>query len=54
MHLDLSRDTTGMVLHKDSKWYQQWQEFKDNNPVVNGKYCLVPGNVQCTDSFYIK
>lgn len=42
MYVDLSRDTTGVVLHKDSKWYQQWQEFKDNNPVVNGKYCLVP------------
>ena len=26
-----------MVLHRDSKWYQQWQEFKDNNPVVTGK-----------------
>ena len=31
------RDATGMVLHRDSKWYQQWQEFKDNNPVVTGK-----------------
>ena len=30
------RDTTGVVLHKDSKWYQQWKEFKDNNAVVNG------------------
>ena len=31
------RDATGIVLHRDSKWYQQWQEFKDNNPVVTGK-----------------
>ena len=31
------RDATGVVLHKDSKWYQQWKEFKDNNPVVTGK-----------------
>ena len=30
----------GMVLHKDSKWYQQWKEFKDNNPVVNGQLWL--------------
>lgn len=29
-----------MVLHRDSKWYQQWQEFKDNNPVVNGLFSL--------------
>ena len=35
--LFVCRDVTGMVLHKDSKWYQQWQEFKDNNPVVTGK-----------------
>ena len=35
--LFVCRDATGMVLHKDSKWYQQWQEFKDNNPVVTGK-----------------
>ncbi|KAJ7308207.1 hypothetical protein JRQ81_008726 [Phrynocephalus forsythii] len=25
----------GVVLHKDSKWYQQWKEFKDNNVVFN-------------------
>lgn len=30
-------DATGVVLHKDSLWYQQWKNFKDNNPVVNGK-----------------
>uniref|UniRef100_H3BAW9 Mitochondrial import inner membrane translocase subunit TIM44 n=1 Tax=Latimeria chalumnae TaxID=7897 RepID=H3BAW9_LATCH len=29
------REATGMVLHKDSKWYQQWKEFKDNNVVFN-------------------
>lgn len=27
----------GVVLHKDSKWYQQWKEFKDNNVVFNSK-----------------
>ncbi|XP_021928898.1 mitochondrial import inner membrane translocase subunit TIM44 isoform X3 [Zootermopsis nevadensis] len=26
---------TGMELHKDSKFYQNWQNFKDNNPYVN-------------------
>ncbi|RDD46341.1 Mitochondrial import inner membrane translocase subunit TIM44 [Trichoplax sp. H2] len=33
-------DTTGVVLHKDSRWYQQWKQFKDNNPVVNGLFNL--------------
>lgn len=27
----------GVVLHKDSKWYQQWKDFKDNNVVFNSK-----------------
>lgn len=26
---------TGVELHKDSKFYQQWQDFKDNNQYVN-------------------
>ncbi|XP_043946616.1 mitochondrial import inner membrane translocase subunit TIM44 [Protopterus annectens] len=30
-----NEDATGMVLHKDSKWYQQWKDFKDNNAVFN-------------------
>ena len=32
------RDATGMVLHKDSRWYQSWQNFKDNNPYMNSMY----------------
>ncbi|XP_033375992.1 mitochondrial import inner membrane translocase subunit TIM44 [Parus major] len=28
-------EAMGMVLHKDSKWYQQWKDFKDNNVVFN-------------------
>ncbi|XP_069699311.1 mitochondrial import inner membrane translocase subunit TIM44 [Periplaneta americana] len=28
-------DATGMELHKDSRFYQSWQNFKDNNPYVN-------------------
>ncbi|XP_076847494.1 mitochondrial import inner membrane translocase subunit TIM44-like [Brachyhypopomus gauderio] len=28
-------ETTGVVLHKDSKWYQQWTDFRDNNVVFN-------------------
>jgi len=27
--------TTGMELHKDSRFAQSWQNFKDTNPVVN-------------------
>lgn len=38
--IDANEDATGMVLHRDSKWYQQWQEFKDNNPVVTGLFNL--------------
>ncbi|XP_077988922.1 mitochondrial import inner membrane translocase subunit TIM44-like [Glandiceps talaboti] len=33
--VEANEDATGMVLHKDSKWYQQWQSFKDNNQVFN-------------------
>jgi import inner membrane translocase subunit TIM44 len=33
-------DTTGVVLHKDSKWYAQWKAFKDDNPVVNRLFDL--------------
>lgn len=29
----------GVVLHKDSKWYQQWKDFKDNNAVFNSEDC---------------
>ncbi|RZF39132.1 hypothetical protein LSTR_LSTR005760 [Laodelphax striatellus] len=28
-------DATGVELHKDSRFYQSWQNFKDNNPYVN-------------------
>jgi len=28
-------DATGMELHKDSKWFQSWQNFRDNNQYVN-------------------
>ncbi|XP_028988294.1 mitochondrial import inner membrane translocase subunit TIM44-like [Betta splendens] len=30
-----NEDAMGVVLHKDSKWYQQWRDFKDNNTVFN-------------------
>lgn len=28
-------DATGVELHKDSKFYQSWQNFKDNNPYIH-------------------
>jgi hypothetical protein len=36
------REALGVVLHKDSKWFQQWKDFKDNNVVVNRKELLIP------------
>lgn len=38
--IEVNEDATGVVLHKDSVWYQQWKNFKDNNPVVNGLFDL--------------
>ncbi|XP_062868738.1 mitochondrial import inner membrane translocase subunit TIM44 [Trichomycterus rosablanca] len=32
---EANEDATGMVLHRDSKWFQQWKDFKDNNVVFN-------------------
>eukprot|EP00088_Acartia_fossae_P053092 TRINITY_DN6025_c0_g1_i11.p1 TRINITY_DN6025_c0_g1~~TRINITY_DN6025_c0_g1_i11.p1 ORF type:complete len:454 (-),score=116.58 TRINITY_DN6025_c0_g1_i11:818-2179(-) len=33
--VEANEDATGVELHKDSKFYQSWQNFKDTNPVVN-------------------
>nr|XP_057924550.1 mitochondrial import inner membrane translocase subunit TIM44-like [Doryrhamphus excisus] len=30
-----NEEAMDVVLHKDSKWYQQWKDFKDNNMVFN-------------------
>nr|CAD7594777.1 unnamed protein product [Timema genevievae] len=30
-----NQEATGLELHKDSKFYQSWQNFKDNNAYVN-------------------
>ncbi|XP_026230075.1 mitochondrial import inner membrane translocase subunit TIM44-like isoform X2 [Anabas testudineus] len=32
---EANEEAMGVVLHKDSKWYQQWKDFKDNNIVFN-------------------
>lgn len=28
-------DATGVELHKDSKWFAQWEDFKNNNQYIN-------------------
>eukprot|EP00126_Sphaerothecum_destruens_P006272 Sdes_comp19291_c0_seq1m10343 len=33
-------EAQGVVLHKDSKWFHQWNEFKDNNKVVQSLFDL--------------
>nr|KAG5699542.1 hypothetical protein BaRGS_033738 [Batillaria attramentaria] len=33
-------EATGMVLHKDSRFYQSWQNFKDNNQYVTKLFDL--------------
>lgn len=33
-------DSTGVELHKDSKWSESWQNFKDNNQYVNKMFDL--------------
>lgn len=32
---EVNEEATGVELHKDSKFYASWQNFKDNNPVFN-------------------
>ncbi|XP_072261160.1 mitochondrial import inner membrane translocase subunit TIM44 [Pyxicephalus adspersus] len=32
---EANEEALGVVLHKDSKWHQQWKDFKDNNVVFN-------------------
>lgn len=38
--VEANEDATGMVLHKDSRWYQSWQNFKDNNQYVHKLFDL--------------
>ena len=33
--IQADEETTGVELHKDSRFAQSWQNFKDNNPVMN-------------------
>ncbi|XP_063057147.1 mitochondrial import inner membrane translocase subunit TIM44 isoform X2 [Engraulis encrasicolus] len=37
---EANEEAMGVVLHKDSKWYQQWRDFKDNNVVFNRFFAM--------------
>ncbi|XP_067938300.1 mitochondrial import inner membrane translocase subunit TIM44-like [Watersipora subatra] len=37
---DADTESTGMVMHKDSKWSQNWQNFKDNNQYMHKMFDL--------------
>lgn len=32
--IEENKEQTGLVMHSESKWQQQWSEFKDNNPLA--------------------
>ncbi|XP_074650553.1 mitochondrial import inner membrane translocase subunit TIM44-like [Tubulanus polymorphus] len=38
--VEVNTEATGMVMHKDSKFFQSWQNFKDNNPYVHKVFDL--------------
>lgn len=33
--IEANTEATGITIHKDSKFAQSWQDFKNNNPYVN-------------------
>lgn len=35
-----NKEQTGIVMHSESKWEQQWSDFKDNNPVAKAVFGL--------------
>jgi len=38
--IEADTEATGVVMHKDSKWNQSWQNFKDNNQYVHKLFDL--------------
>lgn len=34
-HIEADEETTGVELHKDSRFAQSWANFKENNPMMN-------------------
>ena len=47
----LCRDASGMVLHKESQWFQSWQSFKDNNQFVHSQSQLRLSRLPFLSSF---
>jgi len=37
---EANEEAQEVVMHKDSKWQQQWKDFRDNNTVVTGLFNL--------------
>jgi len=37
---EANEDVQDVVMHKDSKWSQQWKDFRDNNTVVTGLFSM--------------
>lgn len=37
MHDVVCREAKGVVVTKQSKWKQQWQGWRENNPISNSK-----------------
>ena len=35
--IEADTESMDMVMHKDSRWSQNWQNFKDNNQYMNSK-----------------
>ncbi|KAI8481346.1 PREDICTED: mitochondrial import inner membrane translocase subunit TIM44-like [Branchiostoma belcheri] len=38
--IEANEEATGVVMHKESKFYQQWRDFRDNSPIVNRVFDL--------------
>lgn len=34
-----------MVLHKDSKWKESWNKFKEDSPIMQGNLTMFPNKV---------
>jgi len=43
--IDADTESTGVVMHKDSRWSQNWQNFKDNNQYMHSECDSLPGGV---------
>lgn len=51
--IEPNSDASGMVLHKDSQWFQSWQSFKDNNQFVH-KLFDIKTKFEESDNLFIR